>query len=345
MTSRPALASWLCRRAILACAVLLGILAAPANAAPCGKPGDAIDAALCAHRELRDLDENLNRTITEARGRRGLDERRTIGKLAKTWYDDRIELCPKANLVCLRLIYQDQIAFWSRIDGTPGHSDRLRFIRFFHQRPKTNPDQGSFSAEFIGFAFADPTTGAQKQFNHDVEAAIADVRKAVADDGDPSMRSAVESYSNTAMHAPTWTGRLLSVRLMNDSFSGGAHGLQNTWNLNLEAEAPRKFRLADRFTPRTLDTMMATCANRLAAETSNAGFNTRSEIYARDGRTLQPKFRALMQRANRWSLTGHRVILSIPEYTLGGMALGQPTCEIDSGELAAMGGCVDRSEP
>lgn len=334
----------LCRAATLILGIALGAISSGAEAA-CGRANDPIQAALCAHPELATRDEQLNAAVTRARVARGQPENRIIGEIAKTWFDDRIDLCPKADLVCLRLIYQDQIAFWSRIDGDPDGRQRLRFVRFDHKRPAGRPDQGSFEAHFAGFVFADPQTGAQRQFNHDIDAAITDLRKAVASDADVSLRSDVEAYARTTVHAPTWTGRLLSVRLNNDTFTGGAHGLQNTWNLNLDVDAARKFRLSDRFSAKTLDAMTAVCARHLATETSSNGFDTREALYAPGGRVPSRVFRDLAQRANRWSLSGSRVRMTVPEYTLGGMALGEPVCEISAGELAGLGGCVDRSEP
>lgn len=341
---RLVLAARLCRSAAFACATLVGALTAPALAAPCGKTQDAIAIAVCTRPDLRDRDAQRERLITDARMRRGMPENRIIGRLAHTWDEDRRELCPTADPVCLRLIYNDQIAFWSRIDGTPGHSDRLRFVQFRHERPAGKPGQGSFVAEFDGFVFATPTSGAQRQFNHDIEAAIADLRKAVTDDGDPTLRSDVEAYARTTLHAPTWTGRLLSVRLTNDTFTGGAHGLQATWNLNLDAEAERKLRLTDLFSDRTLAGITSACARQVATDTSQDGFDTRKDLFGPGGHGVSKSFAALAHRANRWSLTGHRIRMTIPEYTLGGMGLGEPTCEISAGDLAALGGCVDRSE-
>lgn len=327
------------RLSLLIVSLALASLTGPALAAPCLLPDskDPVERALCAHPDLAQLDLEARKAEGDVSERRQQPERRNMWNVHHNWLQDRIRLCPKADVTCLRTIYERQIRFWTGVDGTgPDSQGRLTFfhLSYYRAESKKAPEQGSFRAHFIGYRFADPRTGAQKLFNRDVEAARVEVEKAVQNDADPGVRSAVEAYYETKVHAPYQAGNFLSARVTNDEFTGGAHGSNSTWNLNLDVTAARKLKLSDLFAAPTLTRLMSACAGSIAADMTKARMPVADELYRPDRRTPSKAFSELFLRANRWTFTPFGAQVTFPQYALGGMALGEPDCRISRDALA-----------
>jgi hypothetical protein len=303
-------------------------LGAPAIAAPCMLPDskDPVEKALCAHPDLAQLDRDARIAESEASDRRGQPERRIMWNIHFNWLKDREHLCPKVDVACLRANYEAQIRFWKGVDGIgPDTQGRLEFIQYKYDRPGSKKaDQGGFRAKFIGYRFADPRTGAQKIFNRDIEAARMEVEKAVISDRDPSNRTAVDTYYDSTVHAPYQRGTLMSARITTDEFGGGAHGLNNTWTLNLDVTADRKMRLEDFLPARSIQSLMIACGRQIAGEARTSGLDIGDNIFVRTGPAKG--FRDLFLRMNRWEFTPTGIVVSFPQYALGGMAMGEPEC-------------------
>jgi uncharacterized protein len=315
--------------------LLFAGLSLPALAENCTKPIAQTQKQICLDPDLREADALLNRAHDAARAGRLDNELEGLRMMHGTWLVERERTCPGLEKACVQDLYANQIRFLKAAStAEPGPLGRITFLSYHRERKATKADpDSSFEARFAGFVFAEPSTGAQKIFNRDMLAALKEVEAAVKSDADPDARSSVEGYYRTTVHPPYLTEDFLSVRLTNEEFSGGAHGSASTWNLNLDPRAPRKLQLGDLFTTPDLNRFALACARAIAADLGKNGLDT-SDVVVPGTRQPVAKFRQVFLRANRWDFSQRGAHITFPQYSLGGMAAGEPDCRISRAEIA-----------
>ena len=315
--------------------LLFAGLIAPAAAENCTRSIAQTQKQICTDPDLREVVAALHRAPEAAKAGRSDNELEGLRMMHATWLVERQRTCPGLEKACLQDLYANQTRFLKAASTSePGPLGRITFLSYHRERKATKaaPDS-SFEARFAGFVFAEPASGAQKTFNRDMLAALKDVEAAVASDADPDARSNVEGYYRTTVHPPYLADGFLSVRLTNDEFSGGAHGSASTWNLNLALAAPRKLQLGDLFTTPDLNRFALACARAIAADLGKDGLDT-SDVLVPGTRQPVAKFRQVFLRANRWDFSQRGAHITFPQYSLGGMAAGEPDCRISRAEIA-----------
>ncbi len=309
----------------------LFIGAAPAAAMDCGKAETVVETAICADQDLLAADDAMAAAYREVRTLSTSAEKKMLALSQRSFIAERETQCgtgsaPEIKSCIGERTRQRLTRLLSQPDSGPGNGSRLIPLFIVQEQ---GPDAYGLDIEMT--RFAKPQSAGEKRFN----AWIGELMQKLPLGRQKIERSDV-SYSYLAFASVGYLSTdLLSARVMQESYDGGAHPAHFSSAINIGMTTGKELAVSDWFSEPMAAKLAEACYGQIAAEKKQR-FEDPAYDPAQDAQLNKEVIAEHVATLSRWSITETEGSLQFDEYTVGSYAEGSFACVFPMTELKAL---------
>ena len=301
--------------------------ASNANAFDCTKAATASEKAICADPAALASDAALSDAFKTLRTSLSPSQSAELLKSQQSWVKQRDDNCGQSTQAELAKCLKDQSdsrakSFSTKPNAGPGGVGTL--MPFFRSEVG---GKGKTKVEILVYKFANPSDGAQRTFNKEVDKLIGDVPNPAADDA----QSDTFDFS-VDMSLDYVSPKLISAHTSSSSYLGGAHPSNQSTTINIDVRkgAVAKFK----------DFLDNTAATKIAALCAKQVLQQKKESQEANVDLSEDTLKKLtddIANANKdlalWTFAADKVEIQYDQYVVGAYSEGAFACDIPYGDL------------
>jgi len=303
------------------------LLASPALALDCGKAATAVEIAICADPELKAAEGNLEAAYAEVGRLSREDERTMLVRAQRHWLSEREADCPASALglnACISDMTGIRIA---ELEGTPksGPGSGSRIIPYYVVQ---DGSETAYDIEAEFFRFAEPRSEGEKAFNAAMAKTSGNYK--IGPHGEDTAGRTYEIRTFSILNYAS--GRLVSAKVNEWSFTGGAHGNGISLGINIDLAKGREIEIGDILPEAAFPILMENCRNQIIAEKKvrldDATYDPAADEFLKDEVIAEH-----LATMSAWSLSETEATIDFDAYAIGPYVEGSFACVFPMAEL------------
>ena len=315
---------------ILAAFSLFALASTPALAFAfdCAKAATAVEKAICADPQLKQLDGQLSDAYAAVKAASSPAEQTMLAPAQKRWIAER-EYCSGDDTGIGRCIAQKTKDRLSLLLGVPesGPGADAKMVPVFLVQDGTTK-QWDIDMALIRFAAA--KTVGEKTFNRLVDRILRQAKPGPHGEDSHDMVYAMEDRLSLTYASPA----LVSARHDFYINEGGAHGNYGTDNLNVDMATGRPLTIRDVVDEAGAASLTQQCRTEIDAERARRVPDAADVPY--DEKTRDATIAATVRDLKSWSIAADEVTVSFDPYAVGSYAEGSYTCSFAMKDVKAL---------
>ena len=313
---------WLAGLLLIACIV-------PVRAFDCAKAASSIEKAICTDPKLKAADDAMATAYAALRDSLVGADRKSLGASQRKWVKSREDSCgyqqgaEQANCILSQTDERRQLLLAEPESG-PGTGSRLMPV-FIQQ----DADPRHYDIDFTLIKFVKPQSKGEILFNNRVTkigkgAPLGRQSEAARDD---------MTYSSVAAMALTYTSpKLISAKVENWDFSGGAHGNGGTSGITIDLDRGTEMKPGDLFDAKGIAALKARCIEQIFEQKKDKNdgqdFNPADDPNYQETTIVEH-----LQSMNSWNFWKDKATVTFDAYAIGSYAEGQYECDFTMDEM------------
>ncbi len=311
----------------LAAFLFLTLATVPALAFDCTKAKTAVEKAICAEPELKQVDDALAAAYLTLKSSLAPDEQKMLVASERRWVGAR-EYCPEAEeglSACVKQRTEERLRL---LEGRPesGPGTGTTIVPVFLVQQGT-PEL--YDIDMALLRFAEPATPGEEALNRITQETLNAARL-----GPHGADSQGMIFARTDSFSLTYASpRLISVRHAFYVNEGGAHGVSGTGNFNIDMETGKLLEAKDILPEPSAAILTLWCKKQIEAEKKKRvpDIDLSEEAAERD-RTIAEQLRNL----EAWSIGEKEIVVSFDPYAVGAYAEGAYECRFPTAGVKEM---------
>ena len=287
-----------------------------------------VEQAICADRDLKALDDRLGTVYAEARALTAKTRRPGLAAAQKLWIADRETCAGVLPGPCIRARTARRIGLLSGSPASgPGTAGRL--LPEFILQPGSD---STYAIDVTLLRFVNPATPGQQRLNRHAD----DLARGIpfgphGDAPNPYYSYGLSTYLDYA------SPRLISVSVLMQTYSGGAHPNHAISHLNIDMTTGRDLSMDQIFTAGALSSLAADCKAQIIAEkTIREQANGFDYDPAGDPALHNGTIEDHVTAQDRWGFTDTGAQVDFDPYSIGAYAEGAFQCLFPLATLQAL---------
>jgi uncharacterized protein YecT (DUF1311 family) len=314
-------------RTCLAAFVLLGLTTIPALAFDCTKAKTAVEKAICAEPELKQVDDALATAYVALKSSLAPEDQKMLTASERRWVANR-EYCAQADeglSLCVKQRTEERLRLLEgRPESGPGVGTPLVPVFLVQQG---TPEL--YDIDMTLLRFADVTTLGKETLNRITEETLASAKLGPhGEDTQGAIFAQQDSFSLTYA-----SPQLISVHHAFYVNEGGAHGNFGTANFNIDMETGKLLEAKDILPEPSAAILTLWCKKQIEAEKKKRvpDIDLSEEAAERD-KTIAEQVRNL----GSWSIGEKEIVVSFDPYAVGTYAEGAYECRFPTAGVKQM---------
>ena len=303
-------------------------LTTPAIAFDCAKATTAVEKAICASAQLKQLDGQLSEAYAAVKSTSTPAEQKMLARSQKRWIAER-EYCSGDDTgvdACIAQKTRDRL---SLLAGTPesGPGADGKMVPVFLVQDGTTRQ---WDIDMALVRFADARTAGEKTFNQLVDAILRQAKPGPHGEDSHDMIYAMEDTLSLTYAGPA----LISARHDFYINEGGAHGNYGTGNINVDMATGRQLTISDVVDTAGAQTLTQWCKTQIDAERAKRVPDAEDVPY--DQKTRDATIAETVRDLGSWSIGAGEITVSFDPYAVGAYAEGSYSCSFPTRDVKAL---------
>lgn len=303
-------------------------LATPALAFDCAKATTAVEKAICADPQLKQLDARLSEAYAAVKASSMPAEQRMLARSQKRWIAER-EFCSGDDSGMNACIAQKTKDRLSLLLGAPesGPGAAAKMVPVFRVQDGSTKQ---WDIDMSLMRFADPRTAGETLFNRLVDDILSQAKLGPHGEDSHDMVFAMEDTMSLTYASP----KLVSARHDFYINEGGAHGNYGTNNINIDMTSGKQIRIGDIVDAARATKLAQQCAAEIEAERKKRVPDAEDVPY--DKKTRDATIAETVRNLNSWSIGADTIRVSFDPYAVGAYAEGAYRCSFKTADVKAL---------
>ena len=313
---------------VIPAAITLLSLATPALAFDCAKATTAVEKAICADPQLKQLDNQLSDAYVALKAASSPAEQKMLARSQKRWIAER-EYCSGYDAgidACIAQKTKDRL---SLLLGTPesGPGAGAKMVPLFLVQDGTTKQ---WDIDLSLIRFADARTLGEKTFNGLVDDVLEQAKLGPHGEDSHDMVYAMEDTLSLTYASP----QLVSARSDFYINEGGAHGNYGTGNFNVDMTTGRQLVIGDVVDDAGAAVLTQQCKAQIDAERAKRVPDAGDVPY--DEKTRDATIAETVRELASWSIGADEITVSFDPYAVGAYAEGSYSCRFSTKDVKAL---------